>query len=180
MNKIMMRLVDGSPDEPEPDLENHFPEDSYPMQDSDIDDLLETHTTYTVNMAFTYHISKHSASSYGSLLDSGVNGGLAGVDVHVLERTGRKVSVTGIDDHELPGLDIVTCVALIQTNHGKVNTLRHEYAYCGTGNTIHSPCQIEWFNNTCGDKSHHVGRKQSSHFRMDMQLHYNVDLVSCT
>ena len=86
------------------------------------------------------------------------NGGLGGVDVHVLERTGRKVSVTGIDDHELPGLDIVTCVALIQTNHGKVNMLLHEYA--GRGNTIHSPCQIEWFNNTCDDKSHHVGGKQ--------------------
>ena len=40
-------------------------------------------------------------------------GGLAGADVHVLERTSRKVSVSGIDDHELPGLDIVTCVALL-------------------------------------------------------------------
>ena len=32
-----------SPDNPEPDLENHFHDDSYPMQDSDIDDLLQTH-----------------------------------------------------------------------------------------------------------------------------------------
>ena len=72
----------------------------------------------------------------------------------------RKVSVTGIDDHELPGLDIVTCVALIQTNHGKVNMLMHEYAYYSRGNTIHSPCQIEWFNNTCDDKSHHIAGKQ--------------------
>ena len=111
-------------------------------------------------MASTYHISKHSASSYGSLVDRGANGGLAGADVHVLERTGRKVSVTCIDDHELPGLDIVTCVALIQTNHGKVNMLLHEYAYYGRGNTIHSPCQIQWFNNTCDDKFHHVGGKQ--------------------
>ena len=36
----------------------------------------------------------------------------------------------------------------------------HEYAYYGRGNTIHSPCQIEWFNNTHDDKSHHVGFKQ--------------------
>ena len=47
-------------------------------------------------------------------------------------------------------------VALIQTNHGKVNVLMHENAYYGRGNTIHSPCQIEWFNNTCDDKSHHI------------------------
>ena len=140
-----------SPDNPEPDLENHFHEDSYPMQDTDIEDLLETHG---------YHISKHSASSYGSLVYRGANGGLAGGDVCVLERISQKVSVTGIDDHELPGLDIVTCVALIQTNHSKVNMLMHEYAYYHRGYTIHSPCQIEWFNNTCDDKSHHLGCKQ--------------------
>ena len=105
----------------EPDLDNHFQEDSFPMQDSDIKDLLDQHSPYSVNMTSIYHISKHSASSYGSLVDRGGNGGLAGADVHVLERTGRKVSVTGIDDHELPGLKIVTCIALIHTNHGKVN-----------------------------------------------------------
>ena len=77
-----------------------------------------------------------------------------------MERTGRKVSVICIDDHELPDLDIVTCVALIQTNHGKVDMLMHEYAYYGRGNTIHSSSQIEWFNNTCDDKSHHVRGKQ--------------------
>ena len=152
--------VDDSPDCPESDLENHFHRESYPVEDSDIEDLLETHTPYSVNMASTYHISKHSASSHGSLVDREAIGGLAGADVCVLERTGRKVSVTGIDGHELPGLDIVTCVALILTNHGKVNMLMHEYAYYGRGNTIHSPCQIEWFNKTCDDKSHHVEGKQ--------------------
>ena len=65
----------------------------------------------------------------GPFVDRGANGGLSGDDVHVLERIGRKVSVTGIDDHELPVLDIVTCFVLIQTNHGKVNMLMHEYAY---------------------------------------------------
>ena len=39
--------------------------DSYPMQDSDIEDLLATHGHYTAKMTSTYHISKHSASSYG-------------------------------------------------------------------------------------------------------------------
>ena len=149
----------GSHDYPDPDLENQFQEDSYPIQDTDIEDLLETHGQSSANMACTYHISKHSASSYGSFVDRGVNGDLAGADVCVLERTSQNVSVTGIDDHELPGLDIVTCVALIQISHGKVIMLIHEYAYYVGGNTIHSPCQIEWFNNTCDDKSHHVGGK---------------------
>ena len=40
----------------------------------------------------------------------------------------------------------------------------HEYAYYGRGNTIHSPDQIEWFHNTCDDKSFHVGGKQVINF----------------
>ena len=51
------------PNNPEPDHENHLPDDSYPMQDSDIEDL-QTHGHYSAKMTYTYHISKHSASSY--------------------------------------------------------------------------------------------------------------------
>ena len=40
----------------------------------------------------------------------------------------------------------------------------HEYAYYGRGNTTHSPGQIEWFQNTCEDKSFHVGGKQGISF----------------
>ena len=36
-----------SPDNPEPDLEHDFHDDSYPMQDSDIEDLLESHGQYS-------------------------------------------------------------------------------------------------------------------------------------
>ena len=79
------------------------------MQDPDIEELIDSHGGYSVKMAFSYHNSEHSASSPGSLVDMGANGGLAGVDVNILERIGRKVSVT---DHGLPGLDIVTCAAL--------------------------------------------------------------------
>ena len=96
------------------------------MQGSDIEELIESHGSYSVKMAFSYHISKHSASSYASLVDRGANGGLAVADVHILERTGKKVSVTGIDSHEVPGLDIVTCVVLSLTNHGKANMIMHE------------------------------------------------------
>ena len=94
------------------------------------------------------------------LLLIGGNGGLAGSDVRILERTGRTVSVTGIGNHELPGLDIVICAALLHTNHGKVILIMHENAFYGRGNTIHSHGQIEWFQNTCDDKSFHVGGKQ--------------------
>ena len=128
-------------------------EDSYPIQDSEIEELLHP--------IWHQHTMSPNILLPLMCLDRGANGGLAGADVCIFERTGRKVSVTGIDDDELPGLDIVTCVVLIKTNHGKFNMLMHEYAYDGNvrGNTIHSPCQIEWFNITCHDRPHHVAGK---------------------
>ena len=135
------------------------------MIDSILEHIMDTYSpSYSINKTHIYHVSKHSSSHYGSLIDRGANGGLAGSDVRILERTGRTVSVTGIDNHELPGLDLVTCAALLHTNHGKVVLIMHEYAYYGRGNTIHSPGQIEWFQNTCDDKSFHVGGKQVINF----------------
>ena len=80
----------------------------------------------------------HSSSHYGSLIDRGANGGLAGYAVRILERTGSTVSVTGIDNHELPGLDIATCSALIHTNHGNMVLIMHEYAIYDRGTTVES------------------------------------------
>ena len=154
------------PESPEdPDLDNTEPCEAFTFDDSTLKHIMDTYPpSYSINKTHIYHVSKHSSSHYGSLIDRGANGGLAGSDVRILERTGRTVSVTGIDNHELPGLDIVTCAALLHTNHGKVVLIMHEYAYYGRGNTIHSPGQIEWFQNTCDDKNFHVGGKQVINF----------------
>ena len=72
----------------------------------------------------------------------------------------RRCTVTGIDNHEVPGLDLVKCAALVDTNHGIVNLIMNEYAYYGRGHSIHSSGQIEWYNNTVEDKSVQVGGKQ--------------------
>ena len=58
--------------------------------------------------------------------------------------------------------------------------LMHEYAYYGRGNTNHSPCQIEWSTIHMMTNLIMLELNKSSHFQMDMQLHWNVDLVSCT
>ena len=134
--------------------------------------------SYSINKTHIYHVSKHSSSHYGSLIDRGANGVLVGSDVRILERTGRTVSVTGIDNHELPGLDIVTSAALLDTNHGKVVLIMHEYAYYGRGNTIHSPGQIEWFQNTCdANRSMWEGNKLSTSLMVILPLS-NVGQVS--
>ena len=58
------------------------------------------------------------------------------------------------------GLDVVECAALAETNHGIVNLIMNEYACYGTGHTIRSSGQIEWFKNSVDDTSVQVGGKQ--------------------
>ena len=41
--------------------------------------------SYSINKTHIYHVSKHSSSHYGSLIDRGANGGLAGSDVRILK-----------------------------------------------------------------------------------------------
>ena len=80
----------------------------------------------SINHHYTYHIAQASQAKYGSLIDRGANGGLAGSDVRILSRSSRKCTVTGIDGHELQGLDVVQCAALVETNHGIVNLIMNE------------------------------------------------------
>ena len=114
----------------------------------------------SINHHFSYHIAQASQAKHGSLVDRGPNGGLAGSDVRILSRSSRKCTVTGIDSHELQGLDVVQCAALVETNHGIVNLIMNEYACYGKGHTIHSSGQIEWFKNSVDDRSVQVGGKQ--------------------
>ena len=111
----------------------------------------------SVNHHFTYHIAQASQAKHGSLVDRRANGGLAGSDVRILSRSSRKCTVTGIDSHELQGLDVVQCAALVETNLGIVNLIMNEYAYYGKGRTIHYTGQIEWFKNSVDDRSVQAG-----------------------
>ena len=99
----------------------------------------------TINHHYTYHIAQASQAKHGSLVDRGANGGLAGSDVRILSRFSRKCTVTGIDSHELQGLDVVQCPVLVETNHGIINLIMNEYTCYGKGHTIHSSGQIELF-----------------------------------
>ena len=88
------------------------------------------HSTMTpersINHHFTNHIAQASQDKHGSLIDRGANGGLAGSDVRILSRSSRKCNVTGIESHELQGLDVVQCAALVETKHGIVNLIMNE------------------------------------------------------
>ena len=81
-----------------------------------------------INHQYTYHVAQASQAKHGSLVDTGANGGLAGSDVRILSRSSMKCTVTGIHHHQLQGLDVVQCAALVETNHGIVNLITNEYA----------------------------------------------------
>ena len=80
--------------------------------------------------------------------------------MRVLRTSPRKCTVTGIHNHEIPGLDLVQCAALVDTTHGIVNLIMNEYAYYDRSHSIHSSGQIEWYTNTVDGKSVEVGDQQ--------------------
>ena len=106
----------GIPDDPILDFVN-----SQCHRSEDLDQALQAYQAYqvlcpqdstmtperTINHHFTYHVAQASQAKHGSLVDRGANGGLAGSDVRILSRSSRKCTVTGIDSHELQGLDVV-------------------------------------------------------------------------
>ena len=55
--------------------------------------------------------------------------GLVGKDMKVLHISPRKVTIVGIDNHKLTGLDVITPAAILHTNKGLVSGIFPEYAY---------------------------------------------------
>ena len=100
-----------------------------------------------------YHVSEHKHQHRGALIDRGANGGVLGADAIVVFEHLRTIDVTGIDNHELTHLKIVDATARVVTNKGPVILILQQYAYLGTGSTIHSSGQLEWFGNDVHDKS---------------------------
>ena len=117
-------------------------------------------STRQVNAHITYHVAQANQAMHQSFVDRGANGDLAGSDTRVLNTSSRQCTVIGTNNHKIPGLDIVQCAALVNTNHGIVNLIMNEYAYYGKGHRFHSSGQIEWHTNTVDDMSVQVGRQQ--------------------
>ena len=74
-----------------------------------------------------------SNRSRGALIDRGANGGVAGNDTRIINRSNRLVDITGIDDHELQGIPVGTAGAFIQSQKGPVIAIFHQYALLGHG-----------------------------------------------
>ena len=99
------------------------------------------------------YLFQHANHTNNQLVDRGANGGLAG-------KPHRKINISGIDNHEVTGLDVVTAATLLNTSLGKVIGIFNEYAYLAKGSSIHSSGQLEWFKTNVDEKSIKVGGTQ--------------------
>ena len=126
---------------------------------SDITNVLSAKRSRPIQVCKRY-LFQHANHTNNQLVDRGANGGLAGSDMRVIYKTHRKINISGIDDHEVTGLDVVTAATLLNTSLGKVIGIFNEYAYLGKGSSIHSSGQLEWFKTLVDEKSIKVGGTQ--------------------
>ena len=126
---------------------------------SDITKVLSAKRSRQIQVCQRY-LFQHANHTNNQLVDRGANGGLAGSDMRVIYKTHRKINISGIDNHEVTGLDVVTAATLLNTSLGKVIGIFNEYAYLGKGSSIHSSGQLEWFKTHVDEKSIKVGGTQ--------------------
>ena len=126
---------------------------------SDITKVLSAKRSRQIQVCKRY-LFQHANHTNNQLVGHGANGGLAGSDMRVIYKTHRKINISGIDNHEVTGLDVVTAATLLNTSLGKVIGIFNEYAYLGKGSSIHSSGQLEWFKTLVDEKSIKVGGTQ--------------------
>jgi hypothetical protein len=101
-----------------------------------------------------YQVSNHKQKMLPlGLIDRGANGGVAGSDTWLIDKSQRSFHIQGIDDHMIKDVVIGTVGAVINTQCGEVIAIMHQYAYTGKGGTIHSSGQLEWCGNDVNDRS---------------------------
>ena len=90
-----------------------------------------------------------------ALVDRGANGGLAGDDMLCLSKASpeRFADITGIDNHGVQGLPIVTAAGLIATHRGPVIGIFNQYALLNRGKSIHGAVQLEHQGHDVNDLS---------------------------
>jgi hypothetical protein len=99
-----------------------------------------------------YQVSNHKQTMLPlALIDRGANGGVAGSDTWLIDKSLCSVHIQGIDDHMIKDVPIGTVSAVVNSQRGQVIAIMHQYAYTGKGGTIHSSGQLEWCGNHVND-----------------------------
>ena len=105
------------------------------------------------NVVYKANLSEATGKGWNALVDRGANGGIAGRDTRVLDWLDRKIDLSGIDDHTVRDLPLVTAGAVVRSDRGDILVLMHQYAHMADGKTIHSCGQMEWYKLKVQDKT---------------------------
>ena len=131
-------------------------------------DLITTGDEEEVNLCnikvhdIRYNVSRVTRMDASlSLIDRGANGGIAGDNVRVLSVSDHRVDVSGVGNHKLTDLKIVSAGGVMSTHKGDVVAILHQYALIPGSMTIHSSLQLEAFRQNVDDRSHKLGGSQS-------------------
>jgi hypothetical protein len=102
-----------------------------------------------------YQVSNHKQTTLPlALIDRGANGGVAGSDTWLIDKSLCSVHIQGINDHMIKDVQIGTVGAVVNTQRGEVIAIMHQYAYyTGKGGTIHSSGQLELCGNNVNNHS---------------------------
>ena len=85
-----------------------------------------------------YWVAFHEKTNarIASLINRRANGGLAGEDVHLIDKTTCTADVSGINDNTISGLSIVTAAMVVESHLGPIWLIMHQYAYHRKGSTL--------------------------------------------
>jgi hypothetical protein len=101
-----------------------------------------------------YQVSNHKQTTLPlALIDCCANGGVAGSDTQLIDKSLHSVHIQGINDHMIKDVPIGTVSAVVNTQPGEVIAIMHQYVYTGKGGTIHSSGQLEWCGNDVNNRS---------------------------
>jgi hypothetical protein len=83
---------------------------------------------------------------------------LAGEDVRVLKHSLCQADISGINNHTMVGLPIVTAAGVVNTHIGPVCVILHQYVLLGKGKSIHSSVQMECHDIVVNERSRRLRR----------------------
>jgi hypothetical protein len=108
-------------------------------------------------------IKNASIVRWNALIDRGANGSIAGTDMKVIERSDRTIDLSGLDDHTVRNLPIVTAGGVVNTQAGEIIAIIHHCAdMTNDSRTIISVPQLEAFGCAVDDKSTKISGRTPS------------------
>ena len=82
--------------------------------------------------------------NHGSFIDRHGSRGVAGDDVRIISRSKQSLDITKVMGRYIPGLEVCTVGGVVTTaTGGQIILIMPQYAYAGSGKTVHSWRQIE-------------------------------------